>query len=186
MRAEQLELANGEARGPEVELGFAPSGPRTVASSCSTPVAGSNGSPASRWRTANPAENALTARRPPGRDARRAIRPNTSVSSRPPRSPKPPWHRQMVASNSPGAVEVARRRAPRTVADSSTAAAASRARRDELRAVVDADDLDRRGGPSASGVPPGGPHPTSSTRIRRLERASAVDQEVDLLLGALW
>ena len=44
-----------------------PSGPRTVATSCSTPVAGSYSSPASRCRTANAAENALTASAPPGR-----------------------------------------------------------------------------------------------------------------------
>ncbi len=121
-----------------------PSGPRTVATSCRTPVAASYSSPASRWRTANAAENALTASAPPGRSVA-AIRPNTSVSSRPPSRPKPPWHRQMVASNSPG------RSSSRTSSSSkdtsrSSVAAASRGQTDELGAVVDAHDVEATAG----------------------------------------
>ena len=51
---EQLELAGGEAGRPEVELALVALARRAPwRRSCSTPVAGSNVSPSSRWRTAN-------------------------------------------------------------------------------------------------------------------------------------
>ena len=127
------------------------------------------------------AENALTARRPPG-GACAAMRPKTSASSRPPSRPNPPWHRQIAASNSPSNGEVAdvellerRRRGPRP--PPRRGRAATKSGEWSTPTTVDAAPGERER------VTPG-PHPTSSTRMPRLE-PERVDEELDLLLGAL-
>ena len=120
--------------------------------------------PSSRWRSANAAENARHRERArPARSAA-AIRPNTAGSSRPPSRPKPPWHRQIAASNSPSYARSRTSSYLERRASSPSPAAASRARRDELgrRGRRRRRRCPRR--PSASECRPG-PHPTSSTRI---------------------
>ena len=140
---EQLELARGEAGGPEVELalrrrrGHAPS-----RRSCSTPVAGSKSSPVLEEAHREAAEKALSARRPPGRSVRgdpaehrRSRRGRRAARSRPGRG-------RSAASNSPSDGRGRARRAPRRSAGRPSAAAASRASRTKSGAVVDADHLD--------------------------------------------
>ena len=122
------------------------------------------------------------ARRPPGRERARRSGRRPPVSSRPPSSPNPPWHRQMAASNSPSNGRGRARRAPRT---------SRRGRRRPPPRGRAARSPATWSTPTTSQPAPGqrervapGPHPTSSTRIPG-SQPERVDEELDLLLGAL-
>src|SRR5262249_25151405 len=138
-----------------------PSSLRTVDRSCRTPVAGSKVSPCSRNRTANAAEKAVSASRPPGATAS-AIRSKARRSSRPPRRPNPPWQRQTTASN-PVSTASSRTSSTSKRTGSLSAAAASRASATKSSdRSIPTTSMPRRA--SASEWCPA-PQPTSSTRL---------------------
>ena len=134
---------------------------RSVARSCSTPVAASKVSPSSRKRIANGAENADTAIAPPGRTDR-TICANTSGSSRPPSSPKPPWQRQIAASNRPSNARSRTSRTSKSIArPSADAASRARATKSGERSIP-VTAIPRR---ASSRAWRPGPHPTSRTCV---------------------
>ena len=158
-----------------------PSGSRTSERSCSTPVAGSKLSPSSRKRTANAAENAVSARRPLGRE--RAGDPAEDLelvaAARGARSrPGTGRWRRRTRRRTPARA----RRALRTCRRGRRRPAASRASRTKSGEWSTPTTSNPRRASASEWRP--GPHPTSSTRMPRLEPERA-DEELDLLLRAL-
>ena len=120
----------------------------------------------------------MTATPPPGRTAR-AMRPTTASSSAPPSSPKPPWQRQIAASNSPSNAR-SRTSSTSNVARNPVAASCASATKSgdrstpwtSMSACRQRERMPARAAPDVED-----PHP-------RLE-AECLHEEVDLLGGAL-
>ena len=158
-----------------------PSASRTTASLVVDAGGGVEVSSASRWRTTKYDENALSARRPPGRSASAKPRDDVELVV------AAAEQAEAALAQADDRVELA---VEREVAHVELLELDRRGRRrcvagerDELGRRVDADDVDARAAPSASACRPG-PAPASSTRIPGLE-PERVDEEVDLLLRPL-